>query len=347
VDANGCPLIDSTEVYEAEHFGVDILVVSDFNGAVISCADYSDGAIVVDTANLGGTWPYTYMWNTGATSFDLVDVPAGNYQVVVVDKHSCVDSAEISIDDPLPIDLTIYPDDPLCYGDSTGEINLEITGGTVFSIDDYIVQLNGSITEPFTSNLPEGVYQLRVEDLNDCFTEDETELINPPLLVLSFETENAFCQDKPDGEMSLYIDGGIPGYWITWSGGLPDNEDHFYERRSGEYVATVTDANQCLVSDTVVVGYTFESCLVIPNAFSPNGDGFNDTWVIEGLELYPNAEMRIFDRWGTRIYYSPNAVDDPWDGTFDGRTLPIDSYHYVIDLNNDEPGVTGNVTIVR
>jgi gliding motility-associated-like protein len=237
--------------------------------------------------------------------------------------------------------------DPLCYGDSTGQIDLLLTGGTVYSVDDYDVMLNDIVTGPYARDLPAGVYQIRVEDLNDCYTEGEAELINPPLLVLSFDTEDAFCPDKPDGEMNLYIDGGVPGYWITWSGGLPDNEDHFTEVYAGEYVATVTDAHQCVTSDTVLVDYTFESCLVIPNAFSPNNDGFNDQWIIEGLELYPNAEIRIFDRWGSRVYYSPNAADDPWDGTFDGRILPIDSYHYIIDLNNNEPGITGNVTIVR
>ena len=133
-------------------------------------------------------------------------------------------------------------------------------------------------------------------------------------------------------------------YFITTSFIKPGTARDMY---AGEYVATVTDAHECVTSDTVVVGYTYESCLVIPNAFSPNGDGFNDYWMIEGLELYPNAEIRIYDRWGTRVYYSPNAMDDPWDGTFDGRVLPIDSYHYIIDLQTDDPGIKGNVTIVR
>jgi gliding motility-associated-like protein len=100
--------------------------------------------------------------------------------------------------------------------------------------------------------------------------------------------------------------------------------------------------------ETVTVEYTYLSCLIIPNAFSPNGDGFNELWIIEGLELYPNAEIRVFDRWGSRVYFSRNPVNDPWDGSFDGRKLPIDSYHYIIDLNTeDDPPVTGNITIVR
>ena len=128
---------------------------------------------------------------------------------------------------------------------------------------------------------------------------------------------------------------------------LPDNETFSNELSSGDYVATVTDANQCVAIDTAKVGFTHKSCLVIPNAFSPNGDGFNDMWLIEGIELYSEVDMRIFDRWGSRVFYTPNAAGEQWDGTFDGRHLPIDSYHYVINLNNDEPAITGNVTIVR
>ncbi|MEA3460624.1 MAG: gliding motility-associated C-terminal domain-containing protein, partial [Bacteroidota bacterium] len=226
-------------------------------------------------------------------------------------------------------------------------IELLVTGGTVHTVDDYEVWMNQAVTSLFTGGLPAGLYQIRIEDLNDCYTEAEAELINPDTLELSFDTEEAFCKDKPDGEMNLYIDGGTYPYEISWNMGLPDDEDFFNELYSGEYVATVTDANLCITVDTVWVGYTYESCLEIPNAFSPNGDGFNDLWMIEGLELYPNVDMRIFDRWGSRVFYSPNAADDPWDGTFDGRHLPIDSYHYVIDLNSDEPAITGNVTIVR
>ena len=69
--------------------------------------------------------------------------------------------------------------------------------------------------------------------------------------------------------------------------------------------------------------------------------------MIEGLELYHNAEIIIFDRWGTKVFHTRNAADEPWDGTFEGKRLPIDSYHYIIDLHSDEDPIPGNVTIVR
>jgi len=344
-DDNGCIVRDSVEVFEADHFDVEIMVASDYNGAMISCTNASDG--VIDLNPLGGTAPYTYEWNTGATTEDLEGLPAGFYKVRVLDNHGCVDSTEISLDDPSPLDYSMQLQDPLCYNDSSGQIELLLTGGTVHAVDDYEIWVNNFISGIITENLPEGEYHIRIEDLNDCFVETDAELINPDSLELSFDTEDAFCTDKPDGEMNLYIDGGTFPYDISWSEGLPDNEDSFNELYSGDYVATVTDANLCVTIDTVSVGYTYESCLVIPNAFSPNGDGFNDLWIIEGIELYSNVEIRIFDRWGSRVYYSSNAVDDPWDGTFDGRRLPVDSYHYIIDLHDDNVPATGNITIVR
>jgi len=344
-DDNLCVKDSLIEVFEADHFDVLLSVDSDYHGAVISCDGFSDGMLSITP--LGGTEPYFYTWSTGATTPEITGLPEGAYRVIVNDIHGCTDSAAVVLDDPLPIEYSMNLEDPLCYGDSTGEIDLLVTGGTVYSVDDYDVWVNEQLSGPYVRNLPEGEYLIRIEDLNDCYTETDAELFNPPLLELSFDTEDAFCPDMPDGEMNLYIDGGIYPYDIEWNMGLPNNEDFFNELYAGEYIATVIDANECITVDTIQVAYTYESCLVIPNAFSPNGDGFNDMWMIEGIELYPNVDMRIFDRWGSRVFYTPNAAGDPWDGTFDGRHLPIDSYHYVIDLNNDEPAITGNVTIVR
>jgi gliding motility-associated-like protein len=344
-DLNQCEEIDSIEVFEADRFSVDAFITSDYNGAPISCADSSDAAISLNP--IGGTFPYEYIWNTGETTRDLTDIPAGTYKVIVRDVHLCTDSAEVVVTEPTSIDYNIQLQDPLCYNDATGRIELLLTGGTVYSLDDYEVWVNDEVRSPYIDSLPEGTYFIKIEDLNDCFVETDAELIHPDSLTLTFETENAFCKDKPDGQLNLYVDGGTFPYFISWDRGLPDNENYFNDLLAGEYVATVTDGNNCVTIDTALVDYTYMSCLVIPNAFSPNGDGFNDQWIIEGLELYPNVSLRIFDRWGSRVYLSENAADEPWDGSFYGRELPIDSYHYIIDLNNDEPPVTGNVTIVR
>ncbi len=323
------------------------MVATDFNGVPVSCAGFSDGVILFDTVVAGGTPPYDFNWSNGATTQNLVGVPAGTYRVIVQDAYQCTDSAEVTITEPTPLDYTLRYDDPLCYNDSTGRIELLLSGGTITALADYEVRLNQVLTGPYVENLPAGEYAIRIEDLNDCFEETVVTLEHPDSLQLGFDTEDAFCKDKQDGLLRLYTDGGSPPYSISWDRDLPDNEDYFNDVYWGDYVAIVTDFNNCVTIDTAYVGFEHISCLVVPNAFSPNSDGYNDMWVIEGLELYPNPEIRIFDRWGSEVYHSQNPVNDPWDGYFNGRSLPIDSYHYIIDLKNGEQAITGNITIVR
>ena len=86
----------------------------------------------------------------------------------------------------------------------------------------------------------------------------------------------------------------------------------------------------------------------VPNAFSPNGDGINDTWHIEGLESYRNAHVQIFNRWGARVY-KKYGFYVPWDGySKGGLELPQATYYYVIELNDDDKTVyRGDVSILR
>ncbi len=83
-----------------------------------------------------------------------------------------------------------------------------------------------------------------------------------------------------------------------------------------------------------------------PNAFTPNGDGIEDTWVIENIEQYSHCDVRIFDRWGNTVY-SPTGYNDPWTGNFYGRPLPVATYFYLIDLKDGSKPHLGTVAIIR
>ena len=78
-----------------------------------------------------------------------------------------------------------------------------------------------------------------------------------------------------------------------------------------------------------------EAPFIIPGGLSPNGDGINDNWNIQGLEDYSNASISVFDRWGKKLFFSTSA-SAPWDGTFDGKELPTADYYYIIELDNGE-----------
>ncbi len=86
-----------------------------------------------------------------------------------------------------------------------------------------------------------------------------------------------------------------------------------------------------------------EKCLEIPEIITPNNDGYNDEWRIKNIDLFPNAEVLVYTRWGKLVFKSRNLSADPWKGTFKGKLLPTDSYHYILHLNDgSEPQIRCN-----
>jgi gliding motility-associated-like protein len=117
----------------------------------------------------------------------------------------------------------------------------------------------------------------------------------------------------------------------------------------GRYVVAVTDANGCQTKDSTDVGYTGSyNCLVIPQIITPgNIDGHNDEWVITNIDLYPNAEVKVYTRWGKLIFSTRNIAANPWDGKFKGKLMPTDSYHYILYLNDGSEPRSGVISIIR
>jgi gliding motility-associated-like protein len=110
------------------------------------------------------------------------------------------------------------------------------------------------------------------------------------------------------------------------------------------YTLTVTSDKGC--RDSAAVEVTVLKVPVVPNAFSPNGDGINDRWVIRYLDQYPGAEVQVFNRYGQPVYHAIGYTT-PWDGTYKGQPLPVATYYYIIDPKNGRVPIHGSVTILR
>jgi len=109
------------------------------------------------------------------------------------------------------------------------------------------------------------------------------------------------------------------------------------------YTLSVWNEGGCMSQDTVriiVLGN-----IEIPNAFSPNGDRFFDTWLIPGLSKYPTATVLIFNRYGQKIFESKNGYPVPWNGTYNGTRVPVGVYFYVIKRNESLPVLSGPVSV--
>lgn len=102
----------------------------------------------------------------------------------------------------------------------------------------------------------------------------------------------------------------------------------------------------CVLKDSLLVSP--KECLVefIPNSFSPNNDGVNDTWFIPEITRFSENELYIYNRWGQLVYSSVNYQND-WQGTFNGTPLPEATYYYILKVREESESLSGTVTILR
>lgn len=110
------------------------------------------------------------------------------------------------------------------------------------------------------------------------------------------------------------------------------------------YTLKAVNEDGCSNSDEVFV-HVLKTPL-IPNAFSPNHDGINDTWQITYLNSYPGCVVQIFNRYGQIVFQSV-GYSKPWDGTYNGQPLPVGTYYYVIDTKRITRKLSGYVAILR
>ena len=351
-DFNGCTLTtDSVRVNLPQPL-VYSKTLSDYNGFNVSCNGLSNGFISIEMTS--GSAPYFFSWigPDGYTSSakDISGLSAGQYILQVTDSKSCSLTETIDITEPGKLSMAFSLSSSTaggfninCAGDYTGIIGIEPLNNV--KTVDYI--WSDGIFGKTRTGLAAGDYNVIITDENNCYADSTITLTEPDSLKLEFNIIKPYCPDKPDGSISIDVTGGVmgAGYTYRWS----DNSTNgsLSDIPEGLYKVTVKDLNLCSIRDSVYVEPETETCLDIPNAISPNGDLINDVWNIGMVELYPEIEIKIFNRWGEPIWRSEKGYPKPWDGTSKGSTLPIDSYHYIIDLHNGSKVLIGNVTIVR
>jgi gliding motility-associated-like protein len=137
---------------------------------------------------------------------------------------------------------------------------------------------------------------------------------------------------------------GTPQSGGTWSPALAG---------AGTYTYTVAATAPCATDATAQVILTVSNCeIVIPSGFTPSGDGVNETWELIGLDdKYPNNKVYIYNRWGNLIFESKQGdyMSQPWDGTYEGKPLPVSSFYYMIYTDPEQEGevIKGTLSILK
>ncbi|MBI2280986.1 MAG: gliding motility-associated C-terminal domain-containing protein [Bacteroidetes bacterium] len=149
------------------------------------------------------------------------------------------------------------------------------------------------------------------------------------------------------------INGGTPPhtYVLYTNEGELSGTDYFTDVGASSYPLAITDAENC--KDTSWIHVVPKECppIIPEEVFTPNEDGFNDTFRINNIEFYPKNKVFIFDRWGQRVYYKEGYENiDGWDAKYLASNMPVSTYYYVIELEFDKQEkqvFKGPVSILR
>ncbi|PRY48904.1 gliding motility-associated-like protein [Arcticibacter pallidicorallinus] len=149
---------------------------------------------------------------------------------------------------------------------------------------------------------------------------------------------------------TLKASGGIAYFWEEADGIISGSHtDSLVVRpsKNATYKVVISNGSGCNVVKTIDIEVKDDyKTLIANNIVTPNGDGVNDVWIVQNLDLYPNNEVVIFDRAG-RVVFRQFDYKNTWDGTHNGVALPEDTYYYALYINSGKGKLTGFITIVR
>ena len=331
-DINGC----------SESISVDILQPQiSTEASDLTCFGAANGSIDVIITN--GNNSYNYSWNDPASQSTQTasNLPPGVYTVTATDVFGCELIATDSVTQPDELIVNILSS-TLCSPTDIAKVEVEVDGG----IMPYQFLWN---TTDVTSVIyvVDGNYSIDVTDANSCVT-TQSAVVEPYYpITITYQTSPASCIDNNDGLIVISAAGGYTPYTYEWSHGALDS---IINVSSGEYSLTIIDNEGCEESEIMSVTANQSTCLEVYSAFSPNGDQNNDYWHIGNIELYPDALVEVFNRWGDRVFAAKNYTNSwssAWNGNYKGKPLPSATYYFVITLNNGENPYKGNVAIVR
>ena len=312
----------------------------------------------VTISAIGGV---TYSWSPGASLSDSTvsapfATPAVNteYTVTAADNIGCANSDSVGVRVVRPDTVYVSPDSTaICPGK---EVQMTATGA--YSYQWIGGGLSGTnVSNPVARPAVTTVYQVVGSDSASCFQDTASVMVK----LLEAPTVNAGPDLQVQTETPTTIAAvGSPDV-VAWEWTPATDlscttcaQPVCTPRNNEQYVVTVTAADGCTASDTVVVTLTCDEAKVrIPDAFTPNGDGHNDRFTVLGAIPMVN-HLVIFDRWGAKVFEEDNFVPaDPkagWDGTMGGRPAPAGVYVYFAEMQCPTGGVflrKGTVVLVR
>jgi gliding motility-associated-like protein len=343
--ANGLSTAASCRVYSSP------LTINAYANPVITGVAATQTVCAGDSVVLSASGGTSYKWSGPglATSQNPVTIKnataanTGQYTVTAYNQYDCSSTASTTITvNPLPV-ASVAGGTTICSGDKT---QISASGGTTYSWSPGKTLSDSTIANPIASPLDTTTYKVTIANSSGCSVTDSV-TVNVERKAIANAGTNKVIFEGQSTRLNGSEKYGSSYYWTPDSALSDPNSLTPLANPTNNitYTLHVRSANNC-GDDTSSVFVRVYKKITIPNTFSPNGDGINDTWNIDALVTYPDCLLQVFDRYGQQVYKSI-GYNKPWDGKYNGNVLPTGTYYYVLDLKNSTPKMSGWLLIMR
>jgi hypothetical protein len=323
---------------------------------------FLDSSTIAD--NTSGS--FSYLWN-----FDDADDPTpstlqnpthkyssttpANVKLIVTSKDGCKDSLPRLLTTIYPqpkANFSITPDTSICFGDELKfkDMSVGISSNPTKWNWDLGFGYTSTQQNPAQTYSDSGIaiISLHIYNAKNCVSDTfkRTIIVNP-YPIIQLPQALTFLQGGLLTIKPVYYYGHNLSYlWTPNQNIISDTvlNAQVFPDDDKRYFLKITGSGNC--SDTGSVNVIVLKLPKIPNVFSPNGDGVNDTWLIEDLESYPGCTVQVFDRYGRQVF-SSLGYSRNWNGKSNGTDLPTGTYYYIIDPKNGRQPLSGSITILR
>ncbi len=228
-----------------------------------------------------GTEPFTFLWNTGATTKDLINVPAGYYEITITDANGENLTLSAQINQPEAISIQASIQNANC-GQNDGSIEVTASGGK----EPYSYEWSNGATTSMIDQLQSGQYTVTVTDSIGCSKSFNYNIKNETTVRATITTDNLECHEEGTGSLTVTVTGGIEPYSYLWDNG--DTTSTATDLNSGIHKVIITDAVGCTTEKTsyVIISKLNASAVINNPLCSGESNGSATITIINGTEPY-------------------------------------------------------------
>ncbi len=253
----GCSASTTVTINNTPQLVAPAISKSEYNGYNISCFGGNDGSATMSA--FGGTQPYSVLWNTGATTGTINNLTAGVYSATVTDINGCAIGGTTTMTQPAALNAAASAISDYngfnvrCFGNNDGRAQVTASGG----VSPYVPLWSDGQSTNIADQLFAQTYTVTITDQNGCTDIASTTLTEPSQLVVDAGDNKVVYYGYPDSScttlQSAAPSGGVAPYTISWSTGSSDASINVCPSITTVYYFTVIDANDCSVTDSVLV----------------------------------------------------------------------------------------------